>query len=80
MGVSAASRSFRHPISSRDIFLPGAKEKIAQGIDIVLCGHYHRPLRETLDGGALIILGDWISNNTYAVLENGEIELKRSDL
>ncbi len=73
----SAYRSFTHPVSSRDILLPGAKEKIAQGIDIVLCGHYHRPLRQPLDTGALIILGDWISNDTYAVLENGAIELKK---
>ena len=70
-------RARRNATGSRGVFLPAAKAKIAQGIDIVLCGHYHSPTREPLDGGALIILGDWISNDTYAVLENGEIELQK---
>lgn len=77
--VSRISASFilSRSVSSPDICLSAAKAKIAEGVDIVLCGHYHRPLLKTLDGGTLVVLGDWVSADVYAVLENGKIELKK---
>ena len=52
-----------------------AERRIGAGADIVIMGHRHLPLLEQLNGGVYVNLGDWISFFTYAVLENGSIEL-----
>lgn len=55
----------------------GAATKMAEGFDLVICGHYHTPKVQPIAGGTLIILGDWMRYDTYAVLENGTIALKQ---
>ena len=57
-------------------FLKSAGEKIAEGFDFVICGHYHALIVEPIDGGTLVVLGDWMRYDAYAVLEHGEIALK----
>jgi UDP-2,3-diacylglucosamine hydrolase len=56
-----------------------AGKKIASGFDIVIMGHRHQPVQKQIGNGLYINLGDWISHNTYAVMENGCIELKKWD-
>jgi len=70
-------RAWRRPDPSRKIFTRAAEAKFAEGFDAVVCGHYHRPLCERVDGGTLVILGDWVKEDTYAVLENGTFEVRR---
>lgn len=57
-------------------FLKNAAEKIAEGFDFVICGHYHALRVESIGSGTLVVLGDWMRYDAYAVLENGEIALK----
>lgn len=57
------------------IYIDGAKKVIHQGVDIVICGHYHRLTVEPIENGQLVILGDWMRYDSYAVLENGSISL-----
>lgn len=38
-------------------------------------GHLHLAKTEPLNDGNIIFLGDWIEQNTYAVMEDGKIEL-----
>lgn len=49
-----------------------------EDIDYLIFGHRHIPLNHQLKPGTyLIILGDWISNFTYAVFDGNSVELKR---
>ena len=67
----------RHPDKDIGALRRGAAAKIAEGHEYVICGHYHRAVVEDIAGGKLVVLGDWVAEDTYAVLENGHIELKR---
>jgi UDP-2,3-diacylglucosamine hydrolase len=52
-----------------------ARGKLREGYDYVLMGHRHSP-QVLIEGmGEYINLGDWLSHNTYAVLENGSLRL-----
>jgi UDP-2,3-diacylglucosamine hydrolase len=52
-----------------------AERCIAGGADIVVMGHRHRPYVKPLGEGVYVNLGDWISYNSYGVLENGTMNL-----
>jgi UDP-2,3-diacylglucosamine hydrolase len=54
-----------------------AKQKLRDGFDFVIMGHNHIPIRLTVNGGVYINLGDWISENTYAVFDGDSLELKK---
>ena len=46
-------------------------------VDYYIFGHRHLPLELKVDERAKYInIGDWLHHYTYAVLENGEVELK----
>ena len=77
----SSSRKSRHHTSSKtfgedDNMVRYAQEKINEGYDFVIMGHRHQPVRKELGSGIYINLGDWITHNTYAELQNGEIALK----
>ena len=45
--------------------------------DFFIFGHRHRPVDKELENGSrLIILGDWITNYTFAVFDGNELILK----
>ena len=69
------SRSIANP--TREIPVPVIRAKITRGFDIMVCGHFHRPLQARMDGGTFVVLGDWLYDDHYAVMENGEISLKK---
>ena len=60
----------------RDILLPYAEAHLGAGCQAVITGHFHQPLHEKLAQGELISLGDWISQYSYAVWENGGFSLE----
>ncbi|SEA14357.1 UDP-2,3-diacylglucosamine hydrolase [Desulfuromusa kysingii] len=45
--------------------------------DIVVCGHFHYPLDKQHQGVRIIALGDWITQFSYAEMQDGEISLKQ---
>ena len=46
-------------------------------VDYFIFGHRHKPMDITLNNKSrLINLGDWVSENTYAVFDGNEIKLK----
>ena len=46
-------------------------------VDYYVFGHRHLPLELKVDDKAKYInTGDWLQYNTYAVLDNGKLELK----
>jgi UDP-2,3-diacylglucosamine hydrolase len=59
----------------REIFREVADNKLAEGYDAVVYGHSHIELLERRNTGHLILLGDWLTLNTYILLENGEFSL-----
>jgi putative phosphoesterase len=60
-----------------------AAEAELTGADIILMGHTHRPFRREAGGKLLVNVGsvgqprDGIPMASYALIENGEVELKR---
>ncbi len=77
-GSSRSSREYTSNKSSDEE--KGLKEfaatKIAEGVDIVVMGHQHKPSQLQFNNGTYVNLGDWISHHTYAELEDGRITLK----
>ncbi|PLX91042.1 MAG: UDP-2,3-diacylglucosamine diphosphatase [Desulfuromonas sp.] len=75
---SRESRS-QHPESrrrwpAREILPPYATQKLASGCHAVITGHFHEPFHQQLEGGALYALGDWITQYSYLIYENGRFE------
>ena len=48
----------------------------ADGHDYVITGHYHQACIENVNGGKLVVLGDWLQYFSYAVFDGNELELK----
>lgn len=71
---SRNDKSRRWP--ARDILVPYAQSKLAEGCQAVVVGHFHQPLHEQLAEGELIALGDWITQFSYAVWEDGKFRLE----
>jgi UDP-2,3-diacylglucosamine hydrolase len=44
--------------------------------DIVVCGHFHHPIEREHQGVRIIALGDWITQFSYAEMQDSEITLK----
>jgi UDP-2,3-diacylglucosamine hydrolase len=79
-GFSRTSRdqiSFRSPESEWNAYRQVAKNMLNEGPDIVVFGHTHYPEMCSWNGKIYCNIGDWIQHFTYAVLENGEIHLKK---
>lgn len=51
------------------------ERQLAAGARAVVTGHFHTPLLRDDPRGTLVALGDWISQYSYAVLENGRFTL-----
>jgi UDP-2,3-diacylglucosamine hydrolase len=71
-----SSRDKRNYSPAQSILLPYAEELLNQGHHAVLTGHYHQPMHEKIGEGELIGLGDWITQFSYAVYENGNFAIK----
>jgi UDP-2,3-diacylglucosamine hydrolase len=54
-----------------------AAQKIREGFDVVVMGHNHVPSRRDIGSGVYVNLGDWITENTYAVFDGKQLELKK---
>ena len=77
--ISTVSR--RHTLP-REILLAKllreiARPRLKEEHDAVVIGHVHDPVHLRSPSGEFLILGDWIDNFTYAVLEDGRFSLRR---
>lgn len=71
---SRVGKTMRHaPV---DLLLAYARPHFENGCSIMVSGHYHQPIFERTEHGTLIALGDWITDYSYAVHENGEFRLE----
>jgi UDP-2,3-diacylglucosamine hydrolase len=80
-GASRVSQRKHHKKRSRlrleELLKNHAQGHFQAGCRAVITGHFHSPLyRATPDGKVLIALGDWISQYSYAVFENGAFSLE----
>lgn len=71
---SAGERRRRWPALA--ILKPYAQALIALGHQAVVTGHFHQPIHEKLGNGELIALGDWVTQYSYAVYEDGAFTLQ----
>lgn len=53
-----------------------AEKRIQEGFDYVIMGHNHIPRLRNIGKGAYVNLGDWVSENSYAVFDGTTLELK----
>jgi len=77
---SRTSRNYLAPPSGKyelytRLYRDIADKRLKDGYDAVIYGHSHVPLIEQRSQGTLVLLGDWITHNTYVILENGEFTL-----
>ena len=50
-----------------------AQKQLDQGYDYFITGHYHQAKDLPLNGGKLIILGDWLSFFSYAKFDGYDL-------
>jgi UDP-2,3-diacylglucosamine hydrolase len=72
----------RHPLRRQrldylEIFRHYARQRFAEGCDLVVTGHFHIPYSATEADKTMVCLGDWITHFTYGEWENGSIVLKQ---
>jgi len=53
-----------------------SKPHIANGVDYVITGHYHQATEKMINGGKLLILGDWIHYFSYGYFNGNDLSLK----
>ena len=54
-----------------------AREKVRQGFDYLVLGHYHQAIDQSVESGKLIILGDWLTFFTYGYFDGTDLTLKK---
>lgn len=64
------------PIQPERLIREIAEPRFAEGYDAVMIGHFHHPYEHHRDGRDFLILGDWIEDFSYAVLEDGRLRLE----
>ena len=52
-----------------------AKKRLDEGFDYFITGHYHQAKDLPLNGGKLLILGDWLSFFSYAKFDGHDLKL-----
>ena len=52
-----------------------ANHKFEAGFQYFVTGHYHQAKELTLNGGKLLILGDWLSFFSYAKFDGQDLKL-----
>ena len=52
-----------------------AKKRIDDGFDYFITGHYHQAKELPINGGKLLILGDWLSFFSYAKFDGHDLKL-----
>jgi UDP-2,3-diacylglucosamine hydrolase len=77
--VSRLSRGNRdeRPFDGERLWLEVAKPRFEEGFDVVMIGHFHHAWERREGGREFIVLGDWIRNFTYAVIDREGPRLER---
>lgn len=76
-GRASRCRNRVHPPRpARELLIAYARRELAAGCQAMVSGHYHQPFHTLLAEGELISLGDWITQYSYAVWEDGTFRLE----
>jgi UDP-2,3-diacylglucosamine pyrophosphatase LpxH len=77
-GRRSVTRSGVHRVDENPSFLEAAEELSQRGFDVVIFGHTHHPGVLPLNGNAAsyVNTGAWARHPHYAVITEGEIELR----
>lgn len=59
----------------RELILAHADRRFIEGCHAVITGHFHTPFLQPTNAGTVIALGDWITQFSYATLEDGKFTL-----
>ena len=75
--VSRWSRHSRgeRPLDGDRLWTRIAAPRFAEGFDTVMVGHFHHAWERREGARSFFMLGDWIDNFTYVVLEDGRFTL-----
>ena len=60
-----------------EVYSREARRRFGVEADVVVFGHLHRPTLRRDEEGTFVVLGDWVKHFSYAVMENGEVEVRR---
>ncbi|KPJ60111.1 MAG: hypothetical protein AMJ46_08375 [Latescibacteria bacterium DG_63] len=71
LGKQASAEEMKRIVER--LFEDVALEKFQEGFDFVVLGHVHLPYERTHNGKAMFVVGDWIENLTYLVMEEGQM-------
>lgn len=73
-----SKRRNKRPVEAmaRRLALRPAADFFSRGNDAIVMGHIHYPLHEIKDGKDLVVVGDWITQFTFARLRDGKITLE----
>jgi len=75
--LSRVSRNHR-PVKNRDAaYAAYAESLFREGFDFVLMGHIHRPQEHRQGGRVYVNTGDFMDSFTFAVYQDGQLNLKR---
>ena len=72
---SKVRRGNRPPYLPLPLLRAHAQRRFSEGCSAVISGHFHLPCLETEENHTLLALGDWISQYSYATLEDGVFAL-----
>lgn len=77
-GTSRTSREYTSTkdYGETDGMLKFARDRIADGYDVVVMGHRHIPSVTALGSGVYVNLGDWVAHSTYAEFDGAHITVK----
>ncbi len=78
MDRASHARTSNRPIDAARLDA-AARETFDRGYDALVMGHVHTQVHKQLEGGELVVLGDWLELFSYAVLENGSFTTARWD-
>ena len=76
MDRASYARTARRPVDGARLDA-AARETFDRGFDALVMGHVHTQVHKQLDGGELIVLGDWLDLFSYASLEEGRFQTAR---
>lgn len=76
---SEKSHERKRAFNPESLLTKYAEKQLGGATRYVITGHFHSPLCKQLEQGNLVALGDWISQDSYALWEDGTLSLYQAD-
>jgi UDP-2,3-diacylglucosamine hydrolase len=78
--LSARSKAKRHHRPCRDplpLLMDHARQRFAEGCQVVITGHFHTPFLKATPQGLVIALGDAMEQSSYVIYEDGDFHFAK---